>query len=332
MFDEKKLVSEILGRNKNITDVFFAACGGSLNDLFPVHYFIESESKKLHSMCKPARELVLIDSPRWNENSITFVLSHSGNTPEAIEAAKVAKKNGSFVIAITNDKNSKIDDSSLYDDLIVYDWGTSVSHKDVPMGIEFRIVNEFLHQTEEDYAKYDDMLDGFDQIDSIIENAKNIQKDSAAKFAQKYRKQPFLYILGSGASTSQAYGFAICSLMEMQWMDCAYINSAEFFHGPFEVLQDDKVFIQCINAGKTRVLDERSRDFIKKYHGQLEVIDVNKFGMDKIKDTVVDYFNPFVFYEMGVLYRDELSEKRGHQTDFRQYMGKVDYSYKSDVE
>jgi len=264
MFNEKKLVSDIISKNDKITDVFFAACGGSLNDLFPVHYFIERESRKLHSTCKPARELVLIDSPRWNENSITFVLSHSGNTPEAIEAARVAKEKGSFVIAITNDKDSKIADPSLSDDLIVYDWGAKISHKDVPMGIEYRIMNEYLHETESEYSKYEDMNDGLTKIDSIVATAKKVQKASAAAFAQKYRKQSFLYILGSGANTSQAYGFAICSLMEMQWMDCAYINSAEFFHGPFEVLQDDKVFIQCVNAGSTRVLDERSRDFIKK--------------------------------------------------------------------
>ena len=34
-----------------------------------------------------------------------------------------------------------------------------------------------------------------------------------------------------------------------------------------------------------------------------------------------------VFYEMGVLYRDQLGAKRGHPTEVRQYMGKVDYSY-----
>lgn len=51
--------------------------------------------------------------------------------------------------------------------------------------------------------------------------------------------------------------------------------------------------------------------------------------MEDIDDAVVDYFNPFVFYKMGVLYRDQLALKRAHDTDFRQYMGKVDYSYKS---
>ncbi|WP_174683355.1 hypothetical protein [Lactobacillus panisapium] len=45
--------------------------------------------------------------------------------------------------------------------------------------------------------------------------------------------------------------------------------------------------------------------------------------------SAVIYFNPFVFYKMGVLYRDQLALKRAHDTDFRQYMGKVDYSYKS---
>lgn len=330
MIQEKKIVENIINSDKKITDIFFAACGGSLNDLFPVHYFLECESRQLHSVCKPARELVLMDSPHWNEHSLTFVLSHSGNTPEALEASKKAKQNGSYVIALTNNPDSKLADPNLSDELVVYQWG-NVSQSEVPMGVEFRIINEYLHQTESSYDKYEDIKSGLKEIDQVIKKAFAFQKPKAMDFAQKYRKQPFLYILGSGPSTSHAYGIAICSLMEMQWRDCAYINSAEFFHGPFEVLQDDKVFIQCVNAGKTRVLDERSRDFIKKYHGQLEVIDANNFGMNRIKPSVVDYFNPFVFYEMGVLYRDSLSEKTGHSTDFRQYMGKVDYSYQSDI-
>ncbi len=195
------------------------------------------------------------------------------------------------------------------------------------MGVVYRIINEFLHQTEDSYEKYEEMKKGLNKIDGIIEKAKEVQLSAARQFAQNYRKQNFLYILGSGANTSHAYGFSICSLMEMQWMDCAFINSAEFFHGPFEVLQDDEVYIQCVNVGQTRVLDTRSRDFIKKYNGQLETIDAKDFGLDTIDGSVIDYFNPMVFYEMGVLYRDQLGEKRGHPTDVRQYMGKVDYSY-----
>lgn len=326
MLDVKSLVREIKD-NRKIRDVFFAACGGSLNDLFPVHYFVESESSSLRSKCKPARELTLMNPIYWNENSMTIILSHSGNTPEAIETAKKAKENGSYVITISNEEDSKLASVDICDKFIVYEWGPKISHIDEPMGILFQIMNEFLHETEENYVKYNDMLDGLDKIDDIIENAKKIQHPAATKFAQKYRKQPFMYILGSGATASQAYGFSICSLMEMQWMDCAFINSAEFFHGPFEVLQDDEVYIQCVNVGKTRVMDTRSRDFIRKYNGQLETIDAMEFGLNEIKESVVDYFNPMVFYEMGVLYRDQLGEKRGHPTEVRQYMGKVDYSY-----
>lgn len=327
MLDEKKIVEEIIRNKGNVNNVFFVGCGGSLNDLFPAHYFIECESSQLHSICKPARELTLMNPPSWNENSITVVLSHSGNTPEAVEAAKLAKKNGSFVIAITNEKGSALADRSLSNLLCIYQWGVDISHVEEPMGITYRVMNEYLHQTESSYKKYKAMKDGLNKIDEIITNAQEFQLPAARRFAQKYRKQNFLYILGSGANTSHAYGFSICSLMEMQWMDCAFINSAEFFHGPFEVLQDDKLYIQCINVGKTRAMDTRSRDFINKYNGKIETIDAYDFGLGNIDETVVDYFNPMVFYEMGVLYRDQLGEKRGHPTDVRQYMGKVDYSY-----
>lgn len=325
--DEKNIVKKIKESKANIKDIFFAGCGGSLNDLFPAHYFLQGESCKLHSTCIPARELTLLNPPTWNENSITFVLTHSGNTQEAIEAAKQANKNGSYVIVMTNNKDSKIVQSSLFNDLYIYKWGKAVSRKQEPMCMTISILNEYLYQSEKSYKNYENICIAMDKVDSIVKVAQKKQLASARNFSQKYRKQNFFYVLGSGANTSQAYGFAICSLMEMQWIDCAFINSAEFFHGPFEVLQDDEVFIQCVNVGKTRALDIRSKNFISDNYGQLEVIDAKNFGMDKLPSSVVDYFNPVVFYEMGVLYREELAKKRAHPTDFRQYMGKVDYSY-----
>ena len=44
---------------------------------------------------------------------------------------------------------------------------------------------------------------------------------SGEKFADLCEENKFFYILGSGANFSQTYGFAICSLMEMQWQHCS---------------------------------------------------------------------------------------------------------------
>jgi len=75
--------------------------------------------------------------------------------------------------------------------------------------------------------------------------------NKAWNFAEHYYNAPFLYIMASGSAYAQAYGFAICSLQEMQWMDCCYLDSAEYFHGPFEVTDKDHIYILLKSVGKT---------------------------------------------------------------------------------
>lgn len=48
MLNEKKLVKEIIDSGRKVEDIFFVACGGSMNDLFSAHYFVEKESERLH--------------------------------------------------------------------------------------------------------------------------------------------------------------------------------------------------------------------------------------------------------------------------------------------
>ena len=131
--------------------------------------------------------------------------------------------------------------------------------------------------------------------------------------------------MGSGASYASAYGFAICSLQEMQWIDCCYLNSAEYFHGPFEVTDEDHLYILLKGRGRNRVMDERVETFLQQYGKKYEIIDANELGLEAIDDSCVEYFNPMVFYAMSVAYRNALQDKRCHPTDLRRYMGVVEY-------
>ena len=133
------------------------------------------------------------------------------------------------------------------------------------------------------------------------------------------------YILGSGASFGHTYGFAICSLMEMQWLDAAPIHSGEYFHGPFEVTDKDKPYIVMESIGRTRPLDERAIKFLKKYAEKIEIVDAKELGLDLIDSNVAEYFNPILFYSVLCEYRAKLADIRNHSLEVRRYMGKVEY-------
>ena len=318
-----KLIKEILSKKEKIENVYFIACGGSLVDLYPGYYFLQAESSSLYPVWVTAKELVTCPPKRLGKNSLIIALSHGGNTPEVIEAILLGKEYGASIITLTHNKNSKCADENY--NPIVYDWNFEVNEKEKPQGVVLSILNELLHEQEKDYKLYDDINLGLEKIDEIVKTAVNKVKNQTWLFAEKYWNEPFLYIMASGASYSQAYGFAICSLQEMQWMDCCYLNSGEYFHGPFEVTDEEHLYILLMSSGKNRVMDERALKFLKKYGKKYEVIDAENLGINEIKSSCVEYFNPILFYAMTVAYRTALQNKRNHPLDMRRYMGVVEY-------
>ena len=208
---------------------------------------------------------------------------------------------------------------------VVYSWEDDANEKERPQGTVMRVLNELMKLQEPSYTKYEAVLDGLEKADGIVRAAVKKVQNRTWVFAEKYFEEPFLYIMGSGASYSQAYGFSICSLQEMQWMDCCYLHSGEYFHGPFECTDEDHLYILLMGTGAARVMDERALTFLKKYGKKYEVIDAKGLGIDAIDESVNEYFCPMVFYAMSVAYRTGLQDKRRHPLDMRRYMGVVEY-------
>lgn len=319
----KKLVEMILEEKGQIKDVYFVACGGSLVDLYPGFYFIQAESTTMHAAWLTAKELVVNPPKHLSSNSLLIVCSHGGNTKESVEAAHAGREAGAAVITLTHTPGSACDDETMYS--IVYDWADDVNEKDKPQGIVLAILNELMKAQEPEYALYDAVAEGLEKVDGIVRAAVKKVQNRTWLFAEKYHDEDFLYIMASGASYSQAYGFAICSLQEMQWIDCCYLHSGEYFHGPFEVTDEEHLYILMMSKGKNRVMDERALTFLEKYGKKYEVIDAEELGIGAIEDCCVEYFNPILFYAMTVAYRTALQDKRHHPLDMRRYMGVVEY-------
>lgn len=319
----KVLVSDILAEKGVIKDVYFVACGGSLVDLYPGFYFVQAEAETMHAAWLTSKEFVVAPPKHLGQNSLVFICSHGGNTKETVEAAHLARERGASVITMTHNPDSACNDASMIP--VVYDWADTVNEKDKPQGIVLRVLNELMKLQEPNYKMYDAMADGLEKIDGIVRAAIEKVKNRTWVFAEQYSEEPFCYIMGSGASYSQAYGFSICSLQEMQWMDCCYLHSGEYFHGPFEVTDDSHLYILLMSKGRNRIMDERALAFLKRYAKKYEVIDAEELGIGAIDDYCVEYFNPILFYAMSVAYRTGLQDKRRHPLDMRRYMGVVEY-------
>lgn len=314
-----EVITKVLKEKGSIKQVYWVACGGSLIDLYPAHCLLNAESAVVESGWITAAEFNLTTPKKVGKNSLVVVCSHSGNTPEAFEAAVKSTELGATVITLTDNAGSKCDDSRFI--TWVYPWGEGVPTKEVPIGITLMLAAELI-KAQEGFPKYDVLAKAVTDIDPIIENAKvKVNSELGEKFADVCEKHNFFYILGSGPNFSQTYGFAICSLMEMQWQHCSYINSAEYFHGPFECTEKGVFYFLQKGSGVNRVCDERAEAFLKTHTDAYMVLDAMEYGMDKIDASVRDFVEPALFYAMNVELRAARGKRFDHDPETRRYMG-----------
>jgi fructoselysine-6-P-deglycase FrlB-like protein len=321
----KALVKMLIARAEDgvqMSEVFLVACGGSLVDLYPAKFFLGSESRLLRTDLYTANEFVHAVPKVLGERSVVIFCSHSGITPEIVEAVKVAKAAGSLTVSLTHNKSSDIAAFSDYN--VVYEWGDESSVQNNPMAITLALCLEIL-QYSEGYVNYHEFQEALLKIDDVVAAARNKVGSRVLTFAETYQNEKMFYILSSGASYGHAYGFAICSLMEMQWLHASAIHSGEFFHGPFEVTDKKTNFILLVNEGRTRPLDERVIAFLKNYAKNYVVIDAKELGIGVLPESVVEFFNTVLFYSVLCDYREALANIRNHPLETRRYMGKVEY-------
>lgn len=256
---------------------------------------------------------------KLGKHSLVVMCSHSGNTKEAVDAAVLAYERGAAVVTLTDNAGSKADDPRFI--AWVYPWGDGVPTSEVPLGICPMLAAELI-KAQEGFEKYDALVDGLAKMDGIIEKAKvKVNAELGEKFADLCEENKFFYILGSGANFSQTYGFAICSLMEMQWQHCSYIHSGEYFHGPFECTENGVFYFLQMGSSPARVMDERALAFLKTHTDRLMVLDAMEYGMDAVDEGVRAYLEPALFYAMNVELRAARGKRFNHSPEIRRYMG-----------
>ncbi|MFS2225906.1 SIS domain-containing protein [Pantoea sp. B65] len=316
------LIEQHFSADNPLRQVVLVACGGSLVDMYPAHYFLNRESAQLHSYMMTANEFVYAPPKTLGKQTLTIVCSHGGNTPESVAAARLAREHGSVTITLTHNPEAGLLNWSNHN--VLYEWGGESQVTNNPMAQILSYCVEAVEQTE-GFAGYADFQHGLAQIDGIIARACQQTLPRSADFAARFQHESLFYVLSSGASYGHAYGFAICSLMEMQWLNAASIHSGEFFHGPFEVTDETTPWLVMVNEGQTRPLDERVVAFLQRYAKKIEIIDARELGLQQIAANVVDYFNPVLFYSVMCTYRSALAGIRHHPLETRRYMGKTHY-------
>lgn len=304
-----------------IRNIYFVACGGSMAMMYPVQYIFDRETE-IPTAVYSSNEFVHRMPRALGKGSVVILCSHSGNTPETVEAAKVAREKGAVTIAFSNLLDSPLWKAVEYP--VHYDWGPDSIASEHSNGMLYRLIFGMLNAISP-CKKYSRALDCVNSLQRIYNANKANTAEAANEFGKKYKREKLIYTIASGSCYGVAYSFSVCLLMEMQWINASAIHSGEYFHGPFEITDYDVPFIIIKGLDETRPLDERAHEFCKKYSEKLTVIDAAKLDMEGIDEDLRGYFAPLVVGAVLRQYADYLAEHRGHPLSVRRYMWKMEY-------
>ncbi|UFJ39921.1 SIS domain-containing protein [Brevibacillus humidisoli] len=312
-------------KERTIDRVFFAACGGSSALMYPSKYLLDREAKTITSDVYNANEFIHRDPATLGENSLVILCSHSGKTPETVQAAAYARQKGALTISLTQGEDSPLAKES--ECVIRYEKASYFDEtigKNTDFYIMYQLVTGLLY-LKEGNNRLSSMLKSLEHLDHVYARAKEIFAERAEQFGERYKDASIIYTMASGSNYCAAYMFGICILMEMQWIHSHPIHAGEYFHGPFEILDEDVPFVILLGLDETRPLEERAANFSKKYGKNLVIIDAKEFDMTGIEEDVKGYIAPLVLNKVLGVYSTALAKARNHPLETRRYMGKVEY-------
>lgn len=235
------------------------------------------------------------------------------------------KEHGAYTIALVGEGN---ENSTKYADGIIR--FKSIGEVTTPMletnvtqsiALSFELLKQY-----EDYEYYEDALKAYDVLEDMAEKIrKYVNNGPAQRFAETHKNEDVIYVMGGAPAMGVSYATSICSLMEIQWIHSPTVNSAEFFHGPFETLDRNLPMVHLVSDGRSREEDLRCQRFMEKFGEKVTTIDAKELGIDILGDNVKEYFN-HVFLDCAWReYLTALAIERKHPKEVRRYMWKMEY-------
>ena len=312
----------------SIKHVFFIACGGSLSIMYPAKFLLDQHSPLPSDVCNAAE--FIARAPRsLDKNSLVILCSMTGTTKETTAAAEFARSKGASTIGLTVDPTSPL--AKAVNHVVrfeaPYTTGVPIDAKDSNYSRIYQIVVGLVALTGgEDLTKT--LIDSLHALQPAIDRAHMAFAPTFEDYAPRFAKEDVIYTVASGACFGAAYSFAICVLMEMQWINSQAIHANEFFHGPFEVLDKDRSFILLKGLDSTRPLEDRADIFLHRF-GSAEnilVLDAEKLDLSGIDRQFRGNVVPLIFFDTLWRFAYKIADLRKHEMlEGRRYMKKITY-------
>lgn len=268
-----------------------------------------------------AAEFQVLGHRQFTDRSVVIVSSESGTTPEIVNLLKSLKEKGVRTLGFVCKEQSPIGDE--LDHLIVYR-GSDETFFDHTNLVKLLMTTRFMYNAG-DFPEYDDFVKQLENMIPALIKMREEFEPKAAEFAEKYGKEEYHMLTGSGNIWGGVYSMAMCILEEMQWISTQSVSCAEFFHGALEMLTKDTSLMIFKGEDETRPLAERVENFAVKISKKVSVFDTKDYNFDGVDEKYRAIICPLatgVFFERIAKH---LEDTRKHDLSIRRYYRVMDY-------
>ena len=312
----EKVVDELTA--KDYDSVCMIGIGGTWAEWYPV---IEVAKKytDFPIYLENAAEFMIKDRRHLSDKTLFFTSSASGDTKEILDAVKLCKSNGWNVYGFTKDETTPL--AELLTNPIYNACGDCEHSYLIYYFVMLRIL-----KNRGEFPQYDRWADQMKNIFKALVQVREQFEPQAAEIAKTYAHEPYTMFTGSGVLWGETYLFTMCILEEMQWVRTKAVTSADFFHGPLELVDDRVPVFVIMGEDECRPLDERVERFVKKKTKKHVIIDTKDFALEGIDDEFRVICSPMIITailteRLAIHY--ELNT--GHSLEFRRYYRQFAY-------
>lgn len=303
-----------------IKKIFLVGCGAPNREMGAIKYFLDRDAKQLETYLYFPAEFINQAPAKLGADSLVVLATHSGTTPEMIQTAEFVKQYDCKTVGIT-----QFEDSPLAKNVQkVFLYGKS----EHGYSAKYIVITAFLAgvmKTVENWAIADKVLSSLGALPSALVDAAEQNDSQATEQARLYKDDDFMMIMGSGPNYATAYTFGTCVLMEMQWMHTYVGEAAEFFHGPFEVLDENTPVFLFKGEDGSRPLVDRVERFCKKFTERIVIYDSKDYEMKGIDPEVRAIMAPMVLSSAVDRFSQHVAVWHNHPLSTRRYMWKFEY-------
>jgi fructoselysine 6-phosphate deglycase len=171
----------------------------------------------------------------------------------------------------------------------------------------------------------DPLMSSLHALPQVLTDVSADSDRRSAEDARLLKDDRILYHVAAGPMFSTAYVWGVCVLMEMQWMHSVPLEAAEFFHGPFEIVDQNTPLVLLKGEDPSRPLMDRVERFCKKYTERLFIYDSKDYAMPGIDPRIRPLVAPYVVQSALRRISDRLAVWHNHPLTTRRYMWKTEY-------